>query len=148
MNVNQETLDPIVLHQTPNSRMYWYDSEQTILINEVTGRWNWDEAYDTISTLNGTVRQSDHSVYTIHWFRSAAYTSPQGMALRNLSKLIQDDPPNERLVFFVGTNGIFQGLVNTVIRAYKFTGLTSKYYFPKTLDDALRIIAKDRQPTV
>lgn len=148
MNANQEILDPIVLHQAPNSRIYWYDSEQTILINEVTGRWNWEEAYDTIRTLNSTVRESDHSVYSIHWFRSAAYTSPQGMALRNLRNLIQDDPPNEKMVFFVGTNGIFQGLVNAVIRAYKFTGLTSKYYFMKTLDDALRIITQDRQNIV
>lgn len=148
MNAHQEMLDPIVLHQTPNSRMYWYDSEQTTLISEVTGRWNWEQAFDVISTLNGTVRSSDREIYSIHWFRSAAYTSPQGMALHNLRKLIQDDPSNEKLVFFVGTNGIFQALVNTVIRAYKFTGLTSKYYFPKTLEDALRIIAQDRQKAV
>jgi hypothetical protein len=128
------------------SRIYWHDSDHTILVHEALGRWNWHEAHESLRIVNDTLWASTQGVCTIHFLKSFT-TLPTGNALANLRRLMMIDPPNEQLVIIVGASSVMSVFLKTVLRAYQLTGSISKYHYVETFSDALRVIEQHRQIT-
>lgn len=121
----------------------WYDSEKTILLLEILGRWNWDDAYRAINTLNQVVISVNHDVYTIIHFTKRGLMMPQSYALPNLRKFMVD-APNERMIILVNSEGLMKVLLEALHRTFDFSGVFHKFRYMGSLNQALETIARHK----
>lgn len=138
----------IPVGETNASQIYWHDAEQTIIIHLVTQSWDWETAYESIKMLNETVLQQDNDVYTIHHLQALSSFIPKGRnILTHFRRLVQFDPPNERLVILVAKSSIMTTFLKTVFQGASLSGIGSKYRFVETMDEAFAIIHEHKLST-
>lgn len=137
--------DSLEIGTTSATRIYWYDETKTILIHDALKHWAWEDAYESLSIVNQTIRAHEKPMYTIHWLHPASAAMPKGSSLANLRRLMMEDPPNEQLVIILGASMMVETFIKTISKAYKMMGLLPKYRYVKTLPDALAIIEEHRQ---
>ncbi|MCC6613942.1 MAG: hypothetical protein IT320_10720 [Anaerolineae bacterium] len=131
----------IPVGETSASKIYWHDAEQTTIIHLVTQSWDWETAYESIKMLNDAVLQQDNDVYTIHHLQGLSSLIPKGRnVLTHFRRLVQFDPPNERLVIIVAKSSIMTVFLKTVFDGATLSGIGSKYRFVGTLDEAFDIV--------
>jgi hypothetical protein len=134
-----------VLQTSISYRLSWYDAEKTIIVLEVTGPWRWEEAFSVIPLLNRLVEAQPHPVYSLYYYRVvSASLLPKGAGLTNLRKLVEFDPPNEKLVIFIRQDTLTRNFMNLVSRVYGLRQVLQKYRFVSTWEEALHQVAADR----
>ena len=128
-------------------KIYWYDTEQTIIVGEVHVGWTWSTAYDGLKILNETIRQRSNEVdvYSIIHFQSGAQLLPKsGSILTNLRNLLNDDPQYEKMTFYVIQTGFLHSMMQIVSRLYGIRHWVERHRFVNTLDEALVLIENDK----
>ena len=135
----------ITVGETSASKIYWHDDEQTILVHLVIQAWDWETAYQSISMLNDAVLQQVSDVYTIHHLQGLSSLIPKGRnVLMHFRRLVQFDPPNERLVIVVAKSSIMTTFLKTVFEGALLSGIGSKYRFVGTMDEAFATIREHK----
>jgi hypothetical protein len=134
-----------VLQTSPSYRLSWYNPQKTIIVLEITGPWTWDEAFRVIPLLNRMVEAQPHPVYSLYYYRVvSASLLPKGAGLTNLRKLVEFDPPNEKLVIFIRQDTLTRNFMSLVSRVYGLRQVLQKYRFVASWEEALRQVAADQ----
>ncbi|MCS6835992.1 MAG: hypothetical protein NZ750_08250 [Anaerolineae bacterium] len=134
-----------VLKQSEVFRLSWFDQEKTIIVLEIFRPWTWEDAFASVPLLNQTVEQQPHAVYSVyHYYVKSSALLPHGSNLTKLRRLLELDPPNERLVFFVRQDVLTTRLMNALSSAYGLSQLMKKYRFVMSWQEALEQIEADK----
>lgn len=117
-------------------RVYWEDTDQTIVRYDFEGRWTWDELYtayyQAIAMENSVIQRVD----IILDMRSSAFIPAN--ALLHMKNFSEKQPPNVGLSIFVTTNAFVTSLYSTAIRFY--AKIAFYFRLVKTLDQAHTMI--------
>ncbi|MCS6835974.1 MAG: hypothetical protein NZ750_08155 [Anaerolineae bacterium] len=126
-----------VLKESEVFRLSWFDAEKTIIVTEILKPWTWEDAFDVVPLLNRMVEQQPHDVYTTYYYhiRSIALLPKGGMA--NLRRLLEIDPPNEKLVIFVRQDNLTRQLMSVVSKVYGLNKIMGKYRFVTSWQEAM-----------
>jgi hypothetical protein len=127
--------------------IYWHDSDQTILIMEVTGDtsdWDWKKSYSAMENFKTEAESVMHPVYTILIFHKPPPIAKDGI-FANVKRLMDIHPNNQVLAFFVGTNSLFGKVLNTVGQIYGFRAILGKFRFAVSKSEALEMIETHRK---
>lgn len=122
----------------------WYDEDRTILLLHASIQWDWAMGHELVSAANETVLATDRDVYTVYKFEPHVRMVPKGGAgLASLRNFMKVDPPNEKLVIFVGGSLFLQRLIE-IASKIGFRNILDKYHFLESMDAALAVIEKHR----
>jgi hypothetical protein len=126
--------------------IYWYDSEQTILMVEVYARWTWTDAFTIVNHGNEILKQVTHDKYLICHLMSDATRLPSDnqLALASIRRLLLLDPSAEEIAFFVGQFKLLRRLINVTGDVYSLLGKTQKYHYTESVSQALSVIAQHK----
>ena len=92
-------------------RVYWVDTEQTILRYDFEGRWTWDEFYPAYYEAIAMENAVSHRVDIILDMRTS-HMIPAN-ALLHMKNFSEKQPPNVGLSVFVTSNAFVIALYNT-----------------------------------
>ncbi|MCU0513545.1 MAG: hypothetical protein MUE40_13370 [Anaerolineae bacterium] len=136
-----------VLQQGPSYRLSWYNAEHTMIVLEIFDRWTWDEALVAVPLLNRLIEEAGQPVYSLYYYRvSHLSLFPRGTGLSNLRRILELDPRNEKLVFFIHQDAITRQFITLLSRVYGLRQMLHKYRFVDTWEEALHQIDADRAP--
>ncbi len=135
-----------VLQEGKCYRVSWYDTAHTIMLMEIFGPWTWEDAFASVPKINEWVAAETHPVYTVFYYHlTSTSLFPRGAnGLTNIRKLVEIDPPNEQLVFFVRQDSLTRQFMNIVSKTYGFRHFLKKYRFLSSLDEALAQIEQHK----
>jgi hypothetical protein len=97
--------------------LYWDDEAETVMLMEITGKWNWNELFETMQTIQKLSKQR-HQTFGAIIDLTQGVSLPNGgffnsEGLSNFRKLTQLDNGNKGPVVFVGMNGMFKSVFQT-----------------------------------
>lgn len=141
----------ITITEYPHIKIYWYDEDKTILVAEAEQGWDWDYGRQTIHKINDTVSvwSKVQPVYVILHFSDGAHKLPSsGSALKNIQRLLTDDPSEEVLTIIVAPENIIGNLIKMATRLFKIAGNLSKYRYVSTLELAVETVEKHKNGSV
>jgi hypothetical protein len=97
--------------------LYWDDEAETVMLMEITGKWNWNDLFETMQTIQKISKQR-HQTFGAIIDLSQGVSLPSGgffnsEGLSNFRKLTQLDNGNKGPVVFVGMNGMFKSVFQT-----------------------------------
>jgi hypothetical protein len=97
--------------------LYWDDEAETVMLMEITGKWSWNDLFETMQTIQKISKQR-HQTFGAIIDLSQGVSLPSGgffnsEGLSNFRKLTQLDNGNKGPVVFVGMNGMFKSVFQT-----------------------------------
>jgi hypothetical protein len=129
------------------TKIYWHNAEQDILIMEVNGDsndWDWKKSYAATETFKAEAESVGHPIYTILIFHNNP-PIPKDSIFANIKRLMDIHPKNEVLAFFVGTNRFFSKVLNTAAQIYGFRAILGNFRFVLSKAEALETIEAHRK---
>jgi hypothetical protein len=135
------------LFATPVYRIYWVNEQQTILCLEARNPWSWQDALDALNISNDILQEIPPEVDTftiIHFLQGVSFI-PDGRAATRLHELLLADTEFEKLVIFVGSEGLLFDMLKIVSRVYGLQRLFTRFRFVRSFTDALSLIDSYRQ---
>lgn len=138
-----------LLDQSHNYRIYWHDSDRSILIADITDRWTWPDAVKCIEKLNEVVREAmPRPVYIVYQFAAGLSMIPQeGSALSSIRRMLLVDNANEQLIIMVGSSTFLRVLIEIAAQLSGPRSPIAKYRFLATQDAALAEIQAHKLKT-
>jgi len=136
---------PHKLLETKNYLIHWQDTEHTILVLDVRGEWDWEQAFAALAHFNQTLYDTPYPTYSLLKFREGTNIVPSGLTLPNVRDLMAMHPPLEQLVILVNAGTFIQSMIQTASRTYGLRAIFGRYRFVNTLDEALQLIQSHRQ---
>ncbi|MGB1288009.1 MAG: hypothetical protein ACPG7F_15840 [Aggregatilineales bacterium] len=123
-------------------RLYYYDADKSIFVNEIYGRWTWEDAHTVVNHGNYFISSMSSPKYVISHFKDDGILLPVNTryTLANLRRIMQLDQTDEDLVIFVGVSAFLKALINTISGIYGFFNQTARYRYARTFEDALKMI--------
>lgn len=138
-------LAEVVAH-APYYRTGWYDSEKTILVMDVVGRWTWLQGLEAVRQFNQIIETVPHSVYSVFHFNSTETIMPQGTnALQAIRQILAMNPPNEKLTILARQGYTLSLFIEIGLKATKLITLPSKIRFVDSFDQALKLIEREKR---
>lgn len=128
-----------VLQEGNSYRLSWHNPERTLMLMEIFSAWTWEEAFASVPKLNQLIEAEEHPVYTAYYYHSSdvSFFPTGASSLANLRKIMELDPPNEMLVFFVRQDSLTRQFMNIVTKTYGFRQVLKKYRFVRSFDEVL-----------
>lgn len=145
MTTPTEGQAPHILLETKNYLIYWQDAEHTILVLDVKGGWDWEQAFAALTHFNQTLYDTPHPTYSLLMFREGTSVVPSGLTLPNVRDLMAMHPPLEQLVILVNPGTFIQSMIQTASRTFGLRAIFGRYRFVNTLAEALQLIQTHRQ---
>jgi len=134
-----------VLKASDNLRLSWFDPHKSIIVVEIFGPWTWENAFEFVPLMNHIVERQPNNVYTVYYYQTRSTTLlPKGSGLTNLHRLVEINPPNEKLVFFVRQDSLTRQFMSMVGKVYGMADMLRKYRFVATWQEAMQIIEMDK----
>jgi hypothetical protein len=119
----------------------WDDADKTILRNDYTGAWTWDEYIEAGRQNNELVASVPHRVDIIANMREG--TMPRGgSAIAISTRVIRSAPPNRGIIVVV-INPLLKALVSVFKKLDNDIG--SITFAAESLDEARRVVARERE---
>ncbi len=125
-------------------RVYWEDTDQTIVRYDFEGRWTWDELFPAYYQAIAMENAMPHRVDVILDMRKSQMIPAN--ALLHMKNFSEKQPPNVGLSIFVTSNAFIISLYNTAIKFY--AKIAFYFRLVKTLDEAHAMIADARRMLV
>jgi hypothetical protein len=134
-----------VLIETSSYRLGWYDAERTIIVGDIVQGWGWDDVRTLCMCIADEARKLDYDFVTVWYFRGMTVMWPRGTdTIVNLRQVLKIDPPNERLVYFVGQTNLLQQLMNLLSKSYGLSHIAVKYRFVASFEAVLRELEAEK----
>lgn len=122
----------------------WYDEEKTIVVVKAAPYWTWKEAMEVLDAVYQLQETVNHGVYVIYDLRESGLI-PHG-SIANIKQLLTvKEHTNDRLVFFVSNNRLFQMMLDAAQKVYKARKVPLVYYFIKDINEAFPLINTDKE---
>ena len=118
----------------------WDDPDETIMRNEFSGKWSWEEFFEANRQASVMMAAKDHSCDIIANMRPGTMESA-GPALHNARQVMLAYPPNFGLLVVV-INPLL-GMLTNVFKRFD-SNLGSRVVSVATLEQAREMIAKER----
>jgi len=118
----------------------WDDTDETIMRNEFSGKWTWEEFFDANRQASTMIAAKNYRCDIIANMRPGTMESA-GPALYNARQVMREYPPNFGLLVVV-TNPLL-GMLTNVFKRFD-TDLGSRVVSVATLDQARELIARER----
>lgn len=124
-------------------RIYWEDSDQTIIRYVFEGRWTWDELYGVYYQAIEMENSVTQRVDIILDMRTSGFIPAN--ALLHMKNFSEKQPPNVGISIFVTSNAFVAALYATAIKFY--AKIAFYFRLVKTLDEAHAMIVSTRALT-
>lgn len=123
-------------------KMYWYDTEHTILVCEVYAGWGWHHIYDMLIRGKSIMEDVANPKYGIIHMIDKASQLPKNQehAVRVIRQLLNLKSPDEDLLFFVGKFQMLKVLIRATSTLHNLLSTTAKYRYAHTLTEAIHEI--------
>ncbi len=119
----------------------WDDAEQTILRNDYSGSWTWEEYIEAGRQNNALIAAMPHRVDIIANMREG--TMPRGgSAIAISTRVIRSAPPNRGIIVVV-INPLLKALVSVFKKLDNNLG--SITFAADSMDEARRVVARERE---
>ena len=122
-------------------RVYWEDTDQTIVRYDFEGKWMWDELYTAYYEAIAMETSVSYRVDIILDMRNSGAIPTN--ALLHMKNFSEKQPPNVGLSIFVTSNAFVTALYNTAIKFY--AKIAFYFRLVKTLDQAHAMITDVRR---
>ncbi len=122
-------------------KVFWYDEDQTIIVQEFPMVWTWDEFYDGVKKTVEMEKSVSHQVYVLGTQPPNGKT-PKGAILTHYETAIKMHPRNMRF-YIIATDNYFTSLFGNIF--LKTTALRKKARMVNKFEDALRFIEADKE---
>src|SRR5215212_4657593 len=123
----------------------WLDESKRILLWVFEGKWGWAEFYESMTIAHQLIRDvAPDRVDIVALFVTSPALPPN--AISNIKQISLQSPENWLLTVIVGAGPFINTMVSIGRRANK--NLADKYATADTIEDALALIAEQRQPRV
>jgi hypothetical protein len=119
----------------------WYNEEKTIILEQVLGRWVWEDILAMMKEQFALMDTVEHTVHVILIAPEGRIPVPAD-ALFHLQKIVSEVHPREGLKVLVGAPKLIEILFAMIGRVYKLRELLDDYAFAETLEEALATIEK------
>ncbi len=119
----------------------WHNDEKTIILEQVTGQWKWEDIYEMIQRQFAMMDTIEHKAHVI-LIAPEGYIPVPADALFHLQKIIGVVHRNEGLKILVGAPRLIETLFSMIGRVYKLRDLLADYAFAGSMEEALTIIEK------
>ena len=120
----------------------WFDENQRILLWVFEGKWGWEEFYESKDIAHQLIRDaSPDRVDIVALFVTSPSLPPN--AISNIKQISLQSPENWLLTVIVGAGAFINTMVSIGRRANR--NLADKYAIAGTMEDALALIAEQRQ---
>ena len=120
----------------------WDDTDQTILLNQSSGRWTWEEYHLALGEMIDRIKGVNHRVDVIT-VRLPDAVHPPGSGLPHYQRAMRVLPDNTGLHVLINTSTIARITVSTFLRFYpqQAHGMVA---LAASIEEARALIAKDR----
>jgi len=115
----------------------WFDDSKTIMIEEFSGQWTWNDFTDCIKGATDLIREVDHDVIAIADYTETKMMPVSGASLKIARDVMNYAPDNWRGVIIVTNNRLIRSMVSLFQNANRTFG--DKVYLEPTRDDAVRL---------
>jgi hypothetical protein len=123
----------------------WLDENQRILLWVFEGKWGWTEFYESMTIAHQMIRDAaPDRVDIVALFVTSPALPPN--AISNIKQISLQSPENWLLTVIVGAGPFINTMVSIGRRANR--NLADKYAVADTMEDALALIAEQRQPHI
>lgn len=114
----------------------WDNTEKTIILMTISGRWTWDELRACVMQCNAMIESVAHHVHFICDMGAGTWI-PGGM-LANMRSILQLFTPNDGYRVIVVDNPLIKDMLY-VFSAFN-GGLGFRYRYAKTVDEARKFL--------
>ena len=121
-------------------QVFWDNAEKTIVRREMSGKWTWDEFFESQQAVNSMLEGLPQTVDQIFDVRQAA-ALPQG-ALTQLRSATNQRAYNSGLRVVVGPNRFYEVMFTMLAKIMPH--LKESVVMVETLDDAYQLIQESR----
>jgi hypothetical protein len=119
---------------------HWYDSEKTMVVNNMIGKWSWEEWYKSNQKVAIEIAEQSHGVYYIGNFLKSD-TLPSGSPLSYAASMFKVFPNNWMGTIVVSDNRLIETLVRIFAKAFPALS-QSKLHTAHSIEEALELVAK------
>lgn len=121
----------------------WLEEKQRILLWVFEGKWGWTEFYESMTIAHQMIREAaPDRVDIVALFLTSPSLPPN--VISNIKQVSLQSPENWLLTVIVGAGPFINAMVGIGRRANR--NLADKYAIASTIEDALKLIAEQRQP--
>ncbi|MDX2140751.1 MAG: hypothetical protein SF123_21890 [Chloroflexota bacterium] len=126
--------------------LFWLDKAETILVLEISGQWKWRTAGAVLDRLCDVLAADPekHIYLLFHFFRSNA-SLPDKYAAPQLQRLLSPQIANGRVIIVIDEMMLYRTLQTVGKLGHVTAERLVQIRFTKSLGDALKIIARDKQ---
>src|SRR5262245_10917165 len=118
----------------------WDDDEKTILRNDYSGAWTWEEYMEAGRKNNELIASVPHRVDIIANMRAGMM--PRGGSPMAISSRVIRSAPSNRGIIVVVTNSLVKGLLTVFKKIDNNIGPIT--FGAESLDEARQVVAKER----
>ncbi|MCA9914666.1 MAG: hypothetical protein KC496_15040 [Anaerolineae bacterium] len=136
------------LYQTHNWRIYWYDSEKTILLIEIFNTWTWQDADEGMQTVVNKVQNTTSETFLIVSFVDAGTVIPKNFSITLMGRIMRSALAFAGTLVFATSNALLKSFVDFTGMASRLPRAHMRYHFVDSLEHALDLITtikKERQ---
>ena len=120
----------------------WLEEKQRILLWVFEGKWGWTEFYESMTIAHQMIREAaPDRVDIVALFLTSPSLPPN--VISNIKQVSLQSPENWLLTVIVGAGPFINAMVGIGRRANR--NLADKYAIASTIEDALKLIAEQRQ---
>lgn len=118
----------------------WYDEEQHIILYTFEGQWTWEELHGVLNEVSTMMGSVNHRVDAIIDLSSSRFV-PSNALLK--MRIESDQPsPNWGIGVFVQAGTFINALLETFKRLNRT--VSQRYFIANSIDEAIEMIAKER----
>lgn len=122
----------------------WFNDDREIILNVITGKWDWDEFLNTRVDELALMSSVSYPVASI--FDATQLQGGIPDFIRKSGKLMEDEmhPNNSGIIVVIGFAPLMRTFTNIMLRLYHSTMRQMNVYVANNMSDAVAFIAHER----